>query len=86
MALFYSRFTNDSQDPEGNSLFELQTFLGKLSKTQLPQYGNDNTHDFRMLEPKRGPIERSVKVFMPLNRLGRWVVVSYRNLLYLYTL
>lgn len=76
MALFYSKLTNDCQDPESSSLSELQTYLATMSKGQLAQYDSDDTHDFRMLEPKRGPIDKSVKILMPLHWLGRWIVVS----------
>lgn len=70
-----SKILNDCQLPEGTSLLELQTHLERRSPSQLPQYQSDNTNEFRLLEPKRGPMEKAVKVFMPLHWLGKWLLV-----------
>lgn len=75
MAMVNSKILNDCQRPEGTSLLELQTYLERRSSSQLPQYQGENTNEFRLLEPKRGPIEKAVKVFMPLHWLGKWFLV-----------
>lgn len=71
-----AKVVNESPYPERNCLQELHTYLGPRSKSQLPLYESTYTSDYRMLEPKRGPIEKSVKVFMPLHWFGKWLVVS----------
>lgn len=75
IAMVNSKILNDCQIPEGTSLLELQTHLERRSRSQLPQYQSDKTSEFRLLEPKRGPIEKAVKVFMPLHWLGQWLLV-----------
>lgn len=72
-----SKLVNDSQDPDGKSVFEFRTILEHRSKNQLPQYQSNNTLDFRLLEPRIGPIEKAVKVFMPLHWLGKKLLVSH---------
>lgn len=67
---------NNSEEPDGKSLLELQSILQRRSGSQRPQYVSDNTLDFRLLEPRKGPIEKAVKVIMPLHFLGQWVLVS----------
>lgn len=75
MAMVNSKILNDYEVPEGTSLLDLQTHLERRSVSQLPQYRSGNTNEFRLLEPKRGPIEKAVKVFMPLNWFGKWLLV-----------
>lgn len=71
-----SKLIEEGREPDPNSVYELQTYLDRRSRGQLPQYESQNVLDFRLLKPRIGFIERAIKVVMPVKRVGRWVLVS----------
>lgn len=67
---------DNADAPEETSLDELRIWLDQRSRDQFDLYRNKEWHNFRMLAPAKGPIEKLVKAFMPLSTLGRMILVS----------
>lgn len=72
----HAKMVDNADVPEESSLDQLRLWLDQRSRDQVCLYKNKEWHEFRMLAPGKGPIEKLVKALMPLSRLGRIMLVS----------
>ncbi|KAF3762551.1 hypothetical protein M406DRAFT_332931 [Cryphonectria parasitica EP155] len=68
-----------SETPEESSLDQLRLWLSERWAGQLDMYQDKKACDFWSLAPTRGPIERLVKGFMPVTRLGSILLRPFRS-------
>lgn len=72
----HAKTVDDADAPEESSLDQLRLWLDQRSRDQACLYKDKEWHEFRMLTPGKGPIEKLVKALMPISRLGRMMLVS----------
>ena len=72
----HAKMVDNADVPEESSFDQLRLWLDQRSRDQVCLYKNKEWHEFRMLAPGKGPIEKLVKALMPLSRLGRIMLVS----------
>lgn len=75
-AWVHASIVDNAEVPEESKLDQLRTWLDQKSTCQVGLYRSKEWHEFRMLTPSKGPVDKLVKSMMPLSRLGRTILVS----------